>query len=291
MEHDVYNKIAVIAILFNPKDKEIENVLRISSFYKGVIVDNSSKSHFDGGRVNKMQYVGLCRNVGVAEAQNVGLEYVLKDKDVEYIFYFDQDSEFDDDYPVRMSEEFDYVRNSGIHVAALGPTVVQKETGEVYKSVIHRDKKVNEHFILRQSVIASGCCLGRNAIEVVGKNDASLFIDFVDSEWCWRAYQKGFVCGITPNVIIYHKIGQKELHIGSHIIIVSSPFRYFYQYRNYVMLAKRSYVPIKWKINKGLKFFLRFIYFPFVLKEGVECWKYMFKGLVSGIKILLTGKC
>ena len=281
---ELESRIAVIIIVFEPSSSELENIRHVSSLYKGVIVDNSSTSNFTAKSVNKMRYVALGENVGIAKAQNIGIEYVLRDESVDYVFYFDQDSVFCDDYPLKMVREYECIKAHGINIAALGPTVVQKETGETYKSVIHKDRKINSHFIQRKEVIASGCCFRTAVFKDVGVNDASLFIDFVDCEWCWRAYSKGYVCGITPNVTIYHKVGRKEMHIGRHIIIVSAPFRYYYQYRNYMVLLRRSYVPLQWKVNKGVKFFLRYIFFPFVVEDDVKCWKYMSKGLLAGIK-------
>lgn len=94
------SNIAIIIVLFNPSSVELENVRHISSVYKGVIVDNSSVSHFSD-RVNKMRYIGLGENTGIAEAQNLGLGNVLEDSEIEYVFYFDQDSIFADDYPLK----------------------------------------------------------------------------------------------------------------------------------------------------------------------------------------------
>lgn len=40
-----------------------------------------------------------------------------------------------------------------------------------------------------------------------GINDDSLFIDYVDHGWCWRAESKGFVNGITPKIKLAHYVG------------------------------------------------------------------------------------
>ena len=43
-------------------------------------------------------------------------------------------------------------------------------------------------------------------------------------------------------------------------------------------------LPVQWKISYGVKFFARFFYFPFVVENGRECWKYMWRGIKEGIK-------
>lgn len=277
------SNIAIIIVLFNPSSVELENVRHISSVYKGVIVDNSSVSHFSD-RVNKMRYIGLGENTGIAEAQNIGVNNVLEDSEIEYVFYFDQDSIFADDYPLKMVEEYEHIIGQDIKIAALGPTVIQKKTEKEYKSVIHKDKIVNSHFILRREIIASGCCISRSVIESVGRNDSSLFIDFIDFEWCWRARYKGFVCGITPNVKIWHEVGMSHLSVWKYEVILSAPMRYYYQYRNYLWLCRRKYVPFQWKFAMGVKLFMRLLYLPMVMPEGRNSRGYMLKGIKAGLK-------
>jgi rhamnosyltransferase len=68
------------------------------------------------------------------------------------------------------------------------------------------------------------------------------------------------------------------------MIILSSPGRYFYQFRNYLWLVRRKYVPLQWKIAMGIKYAARFIYFPLCIPSGVACWKNMLKGIRAGFK-------
>ena len=118
----------------------------------------------------------------------------------------------------------------------------------------------------------------------VGSMDARLFIDFVDFEHCWRANAKGYVCGITNNVALPHKVGSRELHMPrGYRVIISAPFRYYYQYRNWLCLCRRKYVPLQWKVSKGVKFLLRPFYFPFCVRGWRSIEKFMFKGFKDGI--------
>ena len=55
-----------------------------------------------------------------------------------------------------------------------------------------------------------------------GINDDSLFIDYVDHGWCWRAESKGFVNGITPKIKLAHYVGQQESRIFNQLVIISS---------------------------------------------------------------------
>lgn len=294
--------VAIIFVLYNPSESDLLNVMHFSALYDGVIVDNSPSAHFfaDAGTgvparmVNRMGYLALGGNAGIAGAQNRGIEWLIEREErrekrgeggrPEYIVFMDQDSRFSDDYPQRIACEHVAVSEGGIRLSAIGPTVVQKETGEAYKSAIHKEKVVNEHFVLKKHIISSGCCVHRSAFKSIGLLEVGLFIDFVDDEWCWRGNAKGFVCGITPQLTIAHKVGVREVHIGKHIVSISKPQRYYYQYRNYLWLVRRKYVPRQWKMAYGVKFAARFVYFPLFIKGGGKCWKHMARGIRDGLR-------
>ena len=276
--------IAIITVLYNPSSDDLEFVKGISSVYNGVIVDNSSHHNFKDQQIGKMTYIPLLKNTGIAHAQNVAIKYIVENIQSKYIMFFDQDSRFQDSFPIRMREEYESIKRNVANLGLLGPVIINKETGDSYKSVFHPDQKSNNGFLPKREIISSGNIMELNVLSDVGLMLDSMFIDFVDFEWCWRAHTKGYVCGITPHISIAHTIGQKEMHIGKYVIGISAPFRYFYLYRNYLVLARRGYVPVQWKISYGVKFFARFFYFPFVVENGRECWKYMWRGIKDGIK-------
>lgn len=276
-------RTGLVIVLFHPTDDDIHHLLHVSQLYPGVIVDNSEEQHFESQQVHLMSYIFLGRNEGIAHAQNVGIQHLMQNFQPEHIVFMDQDSRWEDDYVEKITAEYDSLCQKGIRLSALGPTVYRRETGEEYKSIIHKKEYLNNDFILRKHIISSGCCIRGELFKEVGTYEDALFIDFVDDEWCWRANAKGHVCGITPHIRINHSIGKKEIHIGKYVIIVSAPFRYYYLYRNYLVLIRRGYVPLQWKISYGVKFFARFFYFPIFVDSGKECWKFMWRGIKDGI--------
>ena len=280
--------VSVVIILYNPTASDLENVSRFSRAYPGVVVDNSSVPSFPEATMGLMTYLCLHRNMGIAAAQNAALRLLLASPQTEYIVFLDQDTRASDHYPTDIANEFleaeASIPEGTAGLSLIGPTVIHKETGEAYKSVIHKDRMVNPHLILKRHIISSGSCAHRSAFDDVGLFEEGLFIDFVDDEWCWRANKKGYVCGITPLLTINHKIGQREVHIGKHIVTISAPKRYYYQYRNYLLLLRRNYVPRQWKMAYGVKFAARFCYFPILIKGGFKCWKYMLRGIWAAMK-------
>lgn len=285
------NEIAYIVILYKPDLKVLEHNISNSglSHKNFILIDNTDDSDLSQGISNLFEnvtYVANRKNFGIASAQNIGIQIAIN-KNYEFIVFFDQDSIIPNNYHRDIVEEYTRIEKQCPELFLLGPTVFNLESSEEYRSVIHKKLgyKGIEEFYYQRDVISSGSCVRASKISDVGTMDEKLFIDAVDFEWCWRAQSKGFVTGITPNVTLGHKVGQKDIKFPlGYRVIISSPFRYYYSNRNYMWLMRRNYVPIHWKINRTIKTFLRLLYFPFVLKNGLIIEKFMLKGLAAGFK-------
>ena len=273
-------KVAVIIVLYNPDTNDIDNVRRIAQYNVGFVVDNSLIPFMDGETIGKMSYICNKANIGIAEAQNVALREILKG-DYEYVVFLDQDTRVAVDYPLQIAMEFSRIDNG--RLAVLGPQVVNAATGGQYASAIHKYEISENGFSLRKHIISSGSCMSINALKDVGLMWGELFIDYVDFEWCWRAASKGYQCGVTSHLQISHHVGQRELSIGKYKVIISAQQRYFYQYRNFIWLIQKKYVPLQWKCATCVKHLLRLVYFPILVNGGLKYWNNMIKGLKAGI--------
>ena len=273
-------KVAVIIVLYNPDTNDIDNVRRIAQYNVGFVVDNSLIPFMDGETIGNMSYICNKANIGIAKAQNIALREILKG-DYEYVVFLDQDTRVAVDYPLQIAMEFSRIDNG--RLAVLGPQVVNAVTGGQYASAIHKYEISENGFSLRKHIISSGSCMSINALKDVGLMWGELFIDFVDFEWCWRAASKGYQCGVTSHLQISHHVGQRELSIGKYKVIISAQQRYFYQYRNFIWLIQKKYVPLQWKCSTCVKFLLRLVYFPILVNGGFKYWNNMIKGLEAGI--------
>ena len=276
----INEKVAVIIVLYNPDTNDIDNVRRIAQYNVGFVVDNSLIPFMDGETIGNMSYICNKANIGIAKAQNIALREILKG-DYEYVVFLDQDTRVAVDYPLQIAMEFSRIDNG--RLAVLGPQVVNAVTGGQYASAIHKYEISENGFSLRKHIISSGSCMSINALKDVGLMWGELFIDYVDFEWCWRAASKGYQCGLTSHLQISHHVGQRELSIGKYKVIISAQQRYFYQYRNFIWLIQKKYVPLQWKCATCVKFLLRLVYFPILVNGGLKYWNNMIKGLEAGI--------
>lgn len=277
------NRIGVVIIVFHPNARLLESKLKkLGNDVAVVVVDNTPNETINIEQAN-ITYIPLYENTGIANAQNVGIGNLLK-RGCTHVVFFDQDSDFTERYVRSIVGEYERISTVRKNLFLLGPTVINKTNGEEYRSVIHSDKKADQGFIEKREIISSGSCVSVDKLNQVGVMDARLFIDYVDFEHCWRANSKGYVCGITQNVTLPHKVGNNELHFPhGYRVIISAPFRYYYQYRNWLWLCRKGYVPRQWKINTCIKFMSRIIYFPFVVNEWKSIEKNMFKGIHDGL--------
>ena len=277
------NRIGVVIIVFHPNARLLESKLKkLGNDVAVVVVDNTPNETINIEQTN-ITYIPLRENTGIANAQNVGIGNIL-DRGCTHVVFFDQDSDFTEKYVRSIVDEYERISTVRKNLFLLGPTVINKTNGEEYRSVIHSDKKSDQGFIEKREIISSGSCVSVDKLNQVGVMDTRLFIDYVDFEHCWRANSKGYVCGITRNVTLSHKVGSCELHFPhGYRVIISAPFRYYYQYRNWLWLCRKGYVPRQWKINTCIKFMSRIIYFPFVVNEWKAIEKNMFKGIHDGL--------
>lgn len=289
---------SLIIILYHPSPEDIAHLRNLAQLWPGCIVDNSEEPCFGMPEVGRMHYICNSENLGIAEAQSIGIRKMLEQGVTTHLVFLDQDTRIPTDYPSLIAEEYERISlilaqqsagtssttSSPKGLALLGPSLFNLRSGEQYRSVVHHDQKTDADFIPRRDVISTGSCIRTDVLQHVGLPETELFIDYVDFEWCWRAQSQGYVCGITPRITIGHQVGLRELTIGSYRVIISAPFRYFYQYRNYLWLLRRRYVPLQWKLATGIKQLARLIYFPLLVKGGRRCFHFMWRGYRAALR-------
>ena len=272
-----------VIVYYNPSNEIVNkwgSVILKHPIIHFVIVDNSNRENFHPIS-NNCTYISLFENKGIAYAQNKGITYAL-DKNNSYIVFFDQDSDVPEGYFENIVLEYRKIKNFIPNLAMLGPAIINKETNEKYKT---KGASSSDDFVLTSSLISSGTVAESNTFKEIGLMDDSLFIDGVDFEWCWRAVSKGYICARTQRVSLLHKVGQQYKHFLGYPIIVSSPTRYFYQYRNFLKLIRRDYVPRSWKIKTSIRRFVELFIVPFYAEKKLETFRQMLKGIKAGLII------
>jgi rhamnosyltransferase len=125
------------------------------------------------------------------------------------------------------------------------------------------------------------------ALRIIGEFDSRLFIDHVETDWCFRARASGFKLFATAGTRLTHHMGDAICHywfFGRKSMPYRSPSRHYYLTRNSILLQKRNYVPVAWKFANILKLGFTFLYFGFLGKDTKQQRKCILLGMRDGMK-------
>jgi len=221
-----------------------------------VIVDNSSQGYSQDAFVDFEAFVIVIhnhRNDGIAMAQNQGISWARKHC-FSHVLLLDQDS-----LPaMHMVRELVRVEkrklSQGISVAAVGANVLDHLTRvpepliQIKKLWIKKKKCDQKTTCMKvDSLISSGCLIRLDVLSLIGLMDERFFIDLVDVEWSLRSKKKGFNLYVACLAELHHAIGKKQKIFYRLNITKHQPERLYYQFRNYILLARYTKIsPFGW---------------------------------------------
>ena len=252
-------KIAAVIVAFNPDPEELQaNINTVQGQVDEVVlVDNSpSETRFDG----VSEYIWFPENVGVGKGQNEGIAKA-EELGAEYVLLLDQDSHVCLNAVKYLSQAL----LSANSVAAVGPVYRELNSGRlsgffqlgffgpkrIAGSSLYVGETVSTDFL-----ISAGTLLNLIAFRNVGKLREDFFIDYIDTEWCIRAVQSGYLLLGVGGELMQHRIGdsQDEVGIGIRRTIPSySKERTEHSLMNARRLINEESTPLNWKVYLSLR--------------------------------------
>lgn len=284
-------KIGAVIVLYNPDfvitRKALESL--VCQVDQVCVVDNSPSDHTQElSRFSKVEYKPLKKNIGIAAAQNIGIRYFV-DRNFEYVVFTDQDSIASSGLILHLREVYDSLESRGIKIATIGPMPINRHTSRPYITKANIRRKFSKQafgieYALYEmySIISSFSFMKLNTFDKVGLFEEKLFIDGVDDEWGWRAYDLHQMSSfIISNLSFSHYQGVES--DSKTKFKKSTPFRSYFQFRNFVILYKRPYTPLFWKRRNLVKFFVKFLYYPCFVTPRLEYLSAIMRGLKDGL--------
>jgi rhamnosyltransferase len=284
--------ISAIIVLYNPNlfDLDINLNELIDQVDHLILIDNSEISNFEfihkilSSKKDKLYYHFNNSNHGIATAQNIGINKSIEFQ-TDYILLMDQDSKPSNDMVSILLRDILVLKKSNINIAAIGPIAINSQNQLPYKPRLRRYRYFKNFpgLLNTNELISSGMFIDFKVLRHVGYLDENLFIDGVDHEWCWRAKRSGYFLGLTENTSLLHSLGEGDKFIFGIRVAISSPFRIYYQYRNFIYLFKKKHVPIYWKLINFIKYTIKYIYYPVFVSR-----KYFLRinsGIFDGFKL------
>lgn len=284
------NKVICVLVLYNPQPDVLrDNIKAIIGQVDYLWISDNTPGGYSGihemidSYPDRVKYSLMEGNVGIAKAQNAGIQYAMENG-YDYVYFLDQDSISPDGIITELLTEFTKLQIEGYKVGGIGPQPYNRETGKAYLASIKKGHPIREGVKEVTELINSASLMSVSLFKDAGMMDESLFIDGVDHELCWRAsYLAKYRFFMISSVLLSHKLGEGDQHFFGVTVKIPTPFRTYYQFRNYFYLVRRNYVPIYWKLSNGLKYFGKFFYYPIFCRPKLQYLKFINKGIKDGI--------
>ncbi|MFM0043748.1 glycosyltransferase family 2 protein [Paraburkholderia sediminicola] len=263
----------IVVVFYRPDGECVRNANRLVGFGCCVVIDNTeeARSASELGLDDRIVYVPNGQNRGIATAINQGIERLIAAKCTTALL-FDQDSDPSPELLTRLPRLLEVELRKGGRVAVIGPAYEDSRLGGVAPFVrfgclkLRRIQPTGFEPIEVDFLITSGSCLNLAAWRDIGPMEDTLFIDFVDLEWCVRARSKGYAVLGAPTLRLVHALGGEPLRIFGRTYPSHSPVRHYYMFRNAVALVKRSYIPWSWKSTELVKFPVRLVLYALFMR-------------------------
>lgn len=230
----------------------------------------------------------LQQNAGVAAALNHGFEWAIQNG-FDALVSFDQDSRPGKGMVGQLQNTWLQASQQFPNVGAIGPATVDRLSGHVmftfapYNWTRHRFLPDQDKSYVVDHLITSGCLMPCHVWQDVGPMTESLFIDWVDNEWCARARRKNYILLMDGGTQMGHSIGEVSRPLLWRRFHLHNPIRHYYLLRNALLIAKQTRFDLGWRMHHIL-YALRVICASLLLGGGkISRLAYAWRGLVHGL--------
>ncbi|TYW84543.1 glycosyltransferase, partial [Klebsiella pneumoniae] len=164
------------------------------------MIDNGTLGENDLESFRNIAHVILLgNNEGIAKAQNIGIRFA-KENAADGVIFFDQDSEISDNFVESLISDYMSVSKYDNTIGMIGPTFIDSRYKFYYKQILLNRfgvrKKIDPAKLSTpfkvSIIISSGSFVLMPILDSVGYMDERFFIDYVDTEWCFRMLSKGY---------------------------------------------------------------------------------------------------
>jgi len=268
--------IAGTVILYNSPLEVRDNISTyINQISKLYVIDNSTNPNKELikelEKINKVEYISLNGNKGIAFALNYAAEQALSEN-YNLLLTMDDDTKTPDNM---IDQMIDIWNNYAYPIGIL--------------SGVHHIKPDNASYRTLPYTLTSGNLLNLDAYKKIGGFNDDLFIDHVDHEYGLRLNNNGYQVIEIPRIRLIHQLGySRQIKIGRYVIGnygSHSPTRLYYFARNGLYLARCYYKSepyFVWTVLKELA--KRFFKASFLQDNREYRLKMLINGIVDGWK-------
>lgn len=287
-------KVAASIVTYNPELPQLRALIASidPQVDMVVVVDNASRNELAenlNGLSENIEVIQLSSNAGVATAHNAAIARATS-QGCSHVLFLDQDSVPDQDMVKRLLEVECHAVQSNRKVAAIGPRYYDPRHNQPAPFIRLDGLKINkidcdgyDQVVEVDYLITSGSLIRLDTLRDVGLMDDSLFIDYVDIEWCLRAKSKGYQSYGVCAAGMCHSLGDEVVSWGGRTISVRTPLRNYYLFRNAFLLYKRPYISWVWIANDAVRLLLKLGFFTLITPPRCQNLAMMFRGMWDGL--------
>lgn len=289
--------VCAVIVAYRPEPATLRRLVEGMAVQVGavVVIDNTGAGDWQAGLATLLAsgrgaLVCPSGNVGLGAAQNIGIDWA-RTRGYRHVLLLDQDSE---PAPAMVATLLDALRrlSSMGNVAAVGPRFhdPREQRDAPFVSIRFPFNRKSwcgpgTSQVACDFLISSGTLIPLAVLEQVGPMDASLFIDNVDLEWCFRAQSLGYalygVCGAT----MHHRLGDDRRRLpGGGQVVVHGPVRLYYMMRNRLRLYRMPHTPGVWIAQDLPRVLVKLFLFGVMIGPRRRHLRYMVRGLWDGVR-------
>lgn len=250
--------VTALVTLYYPDKSVVENVRKLYLQVDNIILlDNTP--YIDNSKLFielNVRYIPNFRNLGLSAAFNSGFD-LIKEKHVDYIVFFDQDSQVNDGHIKVLVEDFVEL-SKHYKIGCIGPSFYDRNSNKLVENMDRVSLSNNLYSV--KSLITSSLLTTPEIFKDINGWNEKIFLDYADWDFCWRMLDKSYLLVQDGTVVLNHSLGDSAVNIGKLSFPKYSPIREYYRIRDCLKLFKKKYVPFKYK----LRFIYTFSVEPFI---------------------------
>ena len=292
------HSIVAILVLYQHTEEVLDQILDalISQVSSIVVINNGPRLDATISKKKtysqNIEFLQLDTNLGIAAAQNIGINWA-RNRKANFVLLMDQDS-----IPAHdMVERLVYAISQQVTPAAVGPRYLDDRLDKPMSPFFrHRGLRLErctstnlDSVIEVDFLISSGSLIPISVLDVVGGMREDLFIDYVDTEWVWRASHHGFKSYGVYSANMMHNLGDQSVKFFGKNVTLHSPLRHYYFFRNAFILYKESWIPFNYKLVDLWRLCFKFIVYSLIARPRLTQCMMMTFGMWHGL-IGKTGK-
>ncbi|WP_368922130.1 glycosyltransferase family 2 protein [Comamonas aquatica] len=285
-------RIFALVVVFFPNREKLGDLIESlkGQVQKVILLNNGVPEGFDLHQYQCVEVLEMGGNIGIGGALNKGFAF-LKNLKPEFVVTFDQDSLAAKGQIAELVQAWDAASERGKRKGAIGPAFYDLRKGVTFEYPFFRSNGLaiqriydeGQGVVEVDALITSGMVVPYYMYEEAHVFDEQLFIEFVDTEWCFRTLKQGFQHFGCFSTKMKHELSddapKKVLGV---FVLKYSPFRRYYYFRNIVSMIISTTTPFAYRVRFLAGGVVKFTSIFFIDENPFESAKKALKGIFNG---------